>query len=115
MPAEEHPQSPAPDEDPLDRLWAGPEGRALPSERGPAPVTADDLRAALHSRLPADVAEQMADDLSMDLDRPGVVWVGDLLLWVALLSPAHQDRIRAYLSLSEPEMQRELDRVRSTS
>ena len=79
----------------------------------PAPITADDYyRALVLSGESEEFARQVADDFAPDVDRPGVLWVGDTLLYVALLSPAHEERIRNYLGLDAARMTRELTRVR---
>lgn len=78
-----------------------------------APVTPDDLyRALLLSGEPEEDARQIADDHAQDVDRPGVFWVGDTLLYVALLSPEHEERIQEYLKLDRPRLALELARVR---
>ena len=79
----------------------------------PAPVTVDDYyRAVLLMGMSAEDARQIADDSAPDLDQPGAIWVGDTLLYVALLSPEHEERIRNYLKVDADRMARELDRVR---
>jgi len=80
----------------------------------PPPITTDDLyRAILLSGESEEDARQLASDLGAGLGRPGVFWVGDLLLWVALLSPDHEERIRTYLRLDREQMAREVARVRA--
>jgi hypothetical protein len=80
----------------------------------PAPITTDDLyRAVLLSGMSEEDARQIADDFAPDVNRPGAMWVGDILLYVALLSPEHEDRIREYLKLDGPRMTQELERVRA--
>jgi len=79
----------------------------------PAPITADDYyRALLLSGESEEDARQIADDLAPDADRPGVIWVGDTLLYVALLSSSHDERIREYLRQDPRRMAQELARVR---
>jgi hypothetical protein len=79
----------------------------------PAPITADDLyRALLLAGESEEDARQIADDFAPDLDRPGGIWVGDTLLYVALLSSEHEERIRVYLKLDRSQMAEELARVR---
>jgi len=80
----------------------------------PAPITVDDYyRALLLSGESDEDARQIADDFAPDVDRPGVFWVGDTLLYVALLSLEHEERIRTYLKLDSDQMSRELARVRA--
>lgn len=86
----------------------------LVSGPGPAPFTDDDFRAAMHLAYDPDVANRLADDMIRDgLHRPGVIWVGDILLWIALLSDAHAARVQAYLAWTSERMAKELTRVRS--
>jgi len=80
----------------------------------PAPVTIDDLyRSFILSGEPVRRARQMATDLERDIDSPGGIWVGDTLLYVALLSPDHEERIREYLQVDPGRMAQELDRLRT--
>jgi hypothetical protein len=80
----------------------------------PAPITVDDYyRSLLLSGESEEDARQIADDFAPDVDRPGVFWVGDTLLYVALLSPDHEERIREYLKLDSAQMATELSRVRA--
>ena len=79
----------------------------------PAPITVEDYyRAVLLMGMSEEDARQIADDFAPDIDRPGVMWVGDTLLYVALLSSEHAERIRRYLHLDSERMDHELDRVR---
>jgi hypothetical protein len=80
----------------------------------PPPFDADDLRRAYRLVLPPEDADRVVDDSLRDgpLHSPGTIWVGDTLFWVALLSPAHAERMRAYLGLAQADMDRELARVR---
>jgi hypothetical protein len=80
----------------------------------PAPITVDDYYRAL--RLAGESEEdarQVADDFADEVGRPGVLWVGDTLLYVALLSPQHEEKIREYLELDSVRMADELMRVRA--
>jgi hypothetical protein len=80
----------------------------------PAPITVDDYyRSLLLSGESEEGARQIAHDFAPDVDRPGVLWVGDTLLYVALLSSEHEERIRKYLKLESGQMSRELARVRA--
>jgi hypothetical protein len=58
-------------------------------------------------------ARQMATDLEPDIDRPGAIWMGDDLFYVALLSPEHEERIREYLKIDHARMAQELERLRA--
>jgi|KBSMisStandDraft_5_1062788.scaffolds.fasta_scaffold535112_2 hypothetical protein len=79
----------------------------------PAPITVDDYyRSLLLAGESEEDARQVADDFAPDVDRPGVFWVADTLLHVALLSPEHEERIRKYLKLDSAQMAEELTRVR---
>lgn len=79
----------------------------------PAPITVDDYyRAVVLMGMSEEDARQIADDFAPDIDRPGVMWVGDTLLYVALLSSEHEQRIREYLKLDSAQMAHEVDRVR---
>jgi hypothetical protein len=92
------------------------EGRAapLPDPRGPPPFDEADLRRALRLTEPPDVADAVAADLAHGgLDAPGTIWVGDILLHVALLSPAHEERMRVWLGVTPEHMAEELRRVRA--
>ena len=79
----------------------------------PAPVTAEDYYRALRlSGGSEEDARQIADDFAPDVGRAGVFWVGDTLLYVALLSPEHEERIRDYLNLDSVRLTQALERVR---
>jgi hypothetical protein len=79
----------------------------------PAPVTVEDYyRAVLLMGMSEEDARQIAVDYAPVADRPGGMWVGDTLLYVALLSSEHEERIREYLGLNAERMAKELDRVR---
>ena len=52
-------------------------------------------------------------DMEPDFDRSGGIWIGDDLLYVALLSPDHERRIREYLEIDPARMSAELDRLRA--
>jgi len=81
----------------------------------PAPITVDDIyRSLLLAGESAEDARQIADDFAPEIDRPGVFWIGDTLLYVALLSPDHEERIREYLNFDSARMAEELTRVRET-
>ena len=101
-----------PDSDPPLIISSSGAGRALGPP--PAPVTREDVEAALRlaGYAPADAAE-LAEALRGEPPEPGELWVGDVLYWVALLSPTHAERIRAYLGISPEDMTRRLDRVRA--
>ncbi len=78
-----------------------------------APITVDDYyRALLLTGMSEEDARQIADDFAPSVGRPGVMWVGDTLLYVALLSRGHEERMREYLKLDPLRMGEELDRVR---
>jgi hypothetical protein len=79
----------------------------------PAPITVDDYyRALLLAGESEEDARQIADDYAPTVGRAGVLWVGDTLLYVALLSSDHEERIREYLRLDPHHMAHELARVR---
>jgi hypothetical protein len=78
----------------------------------PAPFSTEDLFAALRLNYPEDEASELARDLSEDIGSAGVIWSADILLWVALLSPEHEEKIRAYVGWSAERMAVELERVR---
>lgn len=80
----------------------------------PAPITIDDFyRALILSGEPVRRARQIAADFEPDIDRPGAIWMGDALLYVALLSSEHEERIRDYLEIDQARMAQELERLRA--
>jgi len=80
----------------------------------PAPITIDDYyRALILSGEPVRRARQIATDLEPDFEAPGAIWVGEDLLYVALLSPDHEERIREYLKVDPARMSEVLDRLRA--
>lgn len=80
----------------------------------PAPITIDDFyRALILSGEPVQRARQIATDFEPDIDRPGAIWTGDILLYVGLLSPEHEERIRDYLKLDPVRMTEQMERLRA--
>jgi hypothetical protein len=79
------------------------------------PFERDDLRVACRKIYPDDTeyADQISTALLRDYGGPGVIWDGDITLWVALLSDEHAERIRGYLGWTPVRMVEEIARVRS--
>lgn len=73
----------------------------------------DFYRALILSGEPVRRARQIATDFEPDIDRPGAIWMGDVLLYIALLSPDHEERIREYLKIDHARMAQELERLRA--
>jgi hypothetical protein len=90
----------------------GEEGKALVIGPPPAPITYDDLLRVFEAEYPPDVAAELAADLTPP--QPGAFWTSDILLGVAQLSAAHENRIRGYLGWTAEKMAAEIARLRST-
>jgi hypothetical protein len=81
----------------------------------PPPISYDDILRALRDirQYPPDFAQQFAKDLASTLDEPGTLWSPAILLWVAMRSDAHEERIRQFLGFTEAQMTKALARERS--
>lgn len=89
-------------------------GEAVAGSQPPPPFDEADLRQVLLLEYPPDEAEELVTMLAHGgLHNPGTIWDSKTLLLVASLSPAHEERMRAWLRWTPARMAGELRRVRS--
>jgi hypothetical protein len=93
-----------PAEDPLP-------GAAIWSGVGPRFDEAELRRALAIAYLPDD-AREIGDLLCRNGVDPEMIWVGDIVFYVAMLSPEHEARIQQWLGVTRQVLLRELERVR---